>query len=100
MITTKIRAAVELLENGDRAYAAGDICTAELLHERADDSYTSIVRDIGRSTEQEAELLEPLFTDFEAKLLKFGAAVGRIKGRNLRSRHAPVGRKGLIKVPS
>ena len=73
MITTKIRAAVELLENGDRAYAAGDICTAELLHKRADDSYTSIVRDIGRSTEQEAELLEPLFTDFEAKLLKFGA---------------------------
>ena len=37
MITTKIRAAVELLENGDRAYAAGDICTAELLHESADD---------------------------------------------------------------
>ncbi len=85
MITAKIRAAVELLESGNRAYAAGHIYTAELLHDRANDSCTSIVLDICGSTEEEAESLETVFTDFEAKLLKLGAAIGKIKVLNWKS---------------
>jgi hypothetical protein len=75
MIAVEIRAAVKLVENGEGALAIGDIATAALLHQRADCSCASIIRDLCHSADAEAEFLEPAFTELETKLLRLGTAL-------------------------
>ena len=61
----RIRRTIEVVVEAESAIAAGDICKATPLWRDADRSYIAILSELTRLSGQEAELVEPAFTELE-----------------------------------
>jgi hypothetical protein len=64
----ELAVAVELVQNAHKAFAAGELRSAEALHEAAERSCISLLVQVGQLEEREADAIETEFTRFE-KLL-------------------------------
>jgi hypothetical protein len=69
-VRAQIASALKVIQNAEKALAAGEIRSAKLLHDSADESCTDIVRQITNLSDEDADALEPVFTRFEEHLIR------------------------------
>jgi len=69
-VTAQIAAALEVVQSAEKALAAGEIRSARLLYDSADEFCTEIVRQITKFSDEAADALEPGFTRFEEHLIR------------------------------
>jgi hypothetical protein len=69
----ELAVAVELVQNAHKAFAAGELRSAEALHEAAERSCISLLVQVGQLEEREADAIETEFTRFEKLLISIAA---------------------------
>jgi hypothetical protein len=72
-VETELAAAVELVEDGHKAFAAGELRSAEALHHAAARSCVILLTEIAQLEERDADVIEPEFTRFEKLLIGIAA---------------------------
>lgn len=76
IIAFEIGVAMQLIEAGEGALAECDSGVAQLMYDRAEHRCTAMLAELCRCGDDEADLLEPAFTNLESGLLHLGAAIG------------------------
>jgi hypothetical protein len=72
-VEAELPGAVELVQNAHKMFAAGELRSAEALHDAAECAYAELLRRITQLNEREADAIEPEFTRFEKLLIDIAA---------------------------